>query len=119
MFRLSAFRYAWKGVIYFITNERHAPIHLFCALLVIILGLILNLQNWEWIALLICISAVITAEMFNSALEKLTDLVSPDWNELAGKVKDMAAGAVLVSSILAAVIGLIILAPKLYKLLNF
>jgi diacylglycerol kinase (ATP) len=117
MFRLASFRYAWNGIIYFITNERHAPIHLFAGSLAIILAIVLKLTSWEWIAILICIALVICAEIINSSIEKLTDIVSPEFNESAGKVKDMGAAAVLVSGAIAAIIGLIIFVPKLSHLL--
>jgi diacylglycerol kinase len=60
---------------------------------------------------------VITAELFNTAIEKLVDLVSPDYNRQAGFIKDVAAGAVLVSAIIAALVGLFIFIPKLIALM--
>ena len=65
---------------------------------------------------MLCIGTVITAELFNSAIERLVDLVSPEWNKIAGEVKDIAAGAVLVTAITAAIIGLIVFLPYLLAL---
>lgn len=117
MIRLVAFRYAWNGVIFFITRERHAPIHLIVGGISIVLGLILNVSMGEWVALLLCTGMVISMEILNSSIERLTDIVSPQRNESARVVKDMGAAAVLISSFFAAMVGLIIFAPKLYDLL--
>jgi len=65
----------------------------------------------EWTILLICIAVVIAAEAMNTSIEKLTDMVSPDFNKEAGKIKDIAAGAVLVLAIMAAIIAIIIFYP--------
>jgi diacylglycerol kinase len=64
-----------------------------------------------------CFGLVISLEMINSAIENLVDLVSPEYNKLAGKAKDIAAGAVLVAAICAAIVGLIIFLPKGWELL--
>jgi len=60
------------------------------------------------------IGGVFVAELFNSAIESLVDLISPDFNKKAGMIKDMAAGAVLISAVTALVAGLIIFIPKLF-----
>ena len=80
-----------------------------CAILTIASALFLNVNSKEWCILLICIGLVISLEMINSAIENLVDLVSPDYNEKAGKIKDMAAGAVLVFSFVSLLIGILIL----------
>ncbi len=117
MLRLAAFRYAWNGLSFFISHERHAPVHLIATLLVVILGLILNLFAWEWLAILICIGLVISTEIINSSIEQLTDMVSRERSEQARIVKDLAAAAVLVCSAIASITGLLIFVPKLYNLL--
>lgn len=73
----------------------------------------------EWAVILLCILIVMALEAMNSALEYLTDLVSPDYHPLAGKAKDMAAGAVLLASIGSVIIGLLILGPKIRSLCAF
>lgn len=118
MIRLVAFRYAWNGVIFFISRERHAPIHIIMSILAVVFGLILNLKTWEWLAILLCIAMVISLEIINSSIERLTDIVSPQFSESAGIVKDLGAAAVLISSCFAAIVGLIIFVPKFYDLLN-
>ena len=65
---------------------------------------------------MLCIGTVIAAELFNSAIERLVDLVSPEWQKVAGEVKDIAAGAVLVTAITAAIVGLIVFLPYILAL---
>lgn len=88
-------------------------IHLAAAAAVTALGVWLGISRLEWVAVLLCFSAVLSAEAMNSAVEKLTDLVSPQFNEQAGAVKDMAAGAVLITAVLAAAAGCLIFLPAL------
>jgi diacylglycerol kinase len=80
------------------------------------LGLALHLDTWEWVAVVFAIASVIGAEAMNTALEKVVDLASPEWHELAGQAKDAAAAAVLIVSLGAAVVGLIVFLPKLIAL---
>ena len=111
--RLKSFKYAFQGVIELVRSQPNMWIHLLAAVAVVIAGFILSVTQIEWVLLVLCISLVLTAEAFNTALEYLTDLVSPDYHPLAGKVKDVAAAGVLIISIGAAIIGLIIFVPKL------
>lgn len=78
---------------------------------VIIAGIVLGITRTEWIMVVMCIGTVIAAELFNTAIEKLVDLVSPERHPVAGRVKDIAAGAVLICAVAAAIIGLIIFIP--------
>lgn len=72
----------------------------------------------EWCLLAGCIGLVFTAEIFNTAIETLTNLVSPEWHNLAGKTKDLAAGAVLAASITAAIVGSIVFLPYFLAYVN-
>lgn len=74
-------------------------------------GIVLGITRTEWIMVVMCIGTVIAAELFNTAIEKLVDLVSPERHPVAGQVKDIAAGAVLICAVAAAIIGLIIFIP--------
>ena len=76
-------------------------------------GFYFGISRGEWIAVVLCFGMVLAAEGFNSAIERLVNLVSPGRNPLAGDIKDVAAGAVLVCAIAAAVVGLIIFLPYL------
>lgn len=111
--QLRSFGYAWKGIANCIGKEQNLSFHLIATVLVVIAGFVLGISRTEWMIVVLCIGMVIAAELFNSAIEKLVDIVSPEWNPLAGKVKDIAAGAVLVCAIAAAIAGLIVFVPYL------
>lgn len=110
--RVQSFQYAIKGIMDLLRTETNAQIHLCITCLVLLLGLYFDLSSLEWILLTFAIVLVFSAEAFNTAIEHLTDLVSPDYHPLAGKTKDVAAGAVLIAAIGAAIIGLLIFIPK-------
>lgn len=112
--RLKSFKYAFNGIRLLITHEANAWIHCFSAVCVVLVGWFLQLNMNEWIAVTIVIGMVLAAEAVNSSIEALCDLVSPGYNEAIKKAKDLAAGAVLILAMAAAVVGLIIFAPKLY-----
>lgn len=116
MLRLSAFRNAWNGVIFFMRREKHARVHLIFASISLLLGVYLKLANWEWVGVLFSIGLVISAEIINSSIERLTDLVSLEITDMAKIVKDLAAAAVLFCAAIATTVGLIIFVPRLYNL---
>lgn len=93
-------------------SEKNMQIHLIFVLLVVFFGLLLSISPLEWMVCLLAFGLVMGAEMVNTAIETIVDLVSPDYHELAGRAKDIAAGAVLVASIAAAAAGLVIFVPK-------
>jgi len=107
-----SFQFAFKGIAYFFQSQHNTWIHSGCAVLAIGCGFFFELNSMEWLWIVLAIGLVFFAEMVNTAIELVVDLVSPDYNELAGKAKDVAAGSVLVSAIAAAIIGLIIFIPK-------
>lgn len=111
-------RHAVAGLREAFATERHVRIHGVIALLAVVLGALLPLVASEWLWILLCIALVIGAELFNTALEALTDLASPDYHPLAKKAKDVAAGAVLVCVLFAIVAGAIIFLPKIIGLLD-
>lgn len=111
--RLRSFKYAFRGIWIAASSEANFQIHLAAAAAVAGLGLFLGISRNEWLAVLLCFGAVMSAEAFNSAIERLVDLVSPEFNDKAGQVKDVAAGAVLLSAIAAAVIGCLIFLPAI------
>jgi diacylglycerol kinase (ATP) len=116
--RKLAFGYALQGILRFFKEEAHAKIHLTLTIGVIVAGFLYHLSFIEWVSCLLCIALVIVAEMFNSALENLIDLVSPNHHKLAGRAKDIGAGAVLIASTISAGIGLWIFVPKILFTLN-
>ena len=109
--QLRSFGYAWKGIQSCVGKEQNLSFHLIAAMAVIIAGIVLGITRTEWIMGVMCIGTVIAAELFNTAIEKLVDLVSPERHPVAGQVKDIAAGAVLICAVAAAIIGLIIFIP--------
>lgn len=111
--RIQSFKYAFRGLVQLFKNETNAKIHFLAAVLTIILGLLISLSNWEWIVVVICIVLVFMAEAFNTALEELTNLISPEFHPLAGKAKDLAAGGVLIIAIGALICGTLIFLPKI------
>lgn len=111
--RAASFKYAFQGIKRLFTHEHNSWIHLFVTVCVIIAGCILHIAVWEWIAIVIVIGLVLAAEAFNSAIECLGDAVSEEPNHYVKHAKDLAAGAVLLSAIAAAIVGLIIFLPKL------
>lgn len=111
--RIQSFRWAFRGMADLVRTQPHFRIHLGAALATLLTGWLLGLPASEWLAILLCIGLVLTAEAFNSALEKLSDAVAPAQHPLVGMAKDMAAAAVLISSILAATVGLLVFLPRL------
>jgi len=110
--RIRSFGYAFKGIKAVFGKEANMNIHLIMAGLVVICGFLFSISITEWMLCVLCFGLVISLEMINSAIENLVDLVSPEKNKLAGRAKDIAAGAVLVAAIGAAIVGLIIFIPK-------
>lgn len=98
-------------------HEKHFKIHLVAAVLCITFGFLLEINITEWFVILICIAAVLSLEMINTSIEHLVDLVEPNYNPKAGTIKDLAAGAVLVFSIISAVIGIMIFGKYILALL--
>ena len=111
---LKSFTYAITGIRLMLTGERNFRIHIIAMLCVIAAGIIFSISQTEWCIIIIAIGCVLTAEALNSAIEKLSDVASPGYNELIKKVKDIAAGAVLMMSVAAAIVGLIIFIPKIF-----
>ena len=114
--QLRSFGYAWKGIRSCIGKEQNLSFHLLATPTVVAAGFLAGITRTEWMLVILCIGLVIAAELFNSAIEQLVDLVSPQRHPLAGRVKDIAAGAVLVCAATAAIIGLIIFIPYLTRL---
>lgn len=110
--RLKSFGFAIEGIITFLKTQQNAWIHCVATIVVIVLGFILKVNSIEWCMLFIAIALVMITEMLNTAIEFLTDKVSPDYHPLAKKVKDVAAGAVLFAAIVAVIIGAIVFLPK-------
>lgn len=114
--RVKSFGYAFKGIWWLISSQPNAWVHLLATAVVIGLGCFFDISGGEWIAVVISMGAVWMAEAMNTAVEWLTDLVSPGYHPLAGKVKDVAAGGVLLAAIAAAIVGGIVFIPHFMAL---
>lgn len=112
---IRSFAYAFTGIAIVIKSEINAIIHLFATAVVVGLGLRYEITSLEWISLLIVIGMVWLTEIINTALEETIDLLHPERAVAAGRIKDMAAGAVLVAALIALAVGCIIFIPYLLE----
>ena len=115
---INSFKYAIEGIISSFKTERNMKIHVLAMIIVIALGLFFKLNKVEWCFIIIAIASVISAELFNTAIESVVDMVSPERNPKAKLAKDIAAGAVLVVAIGAAIIGFIIFGPQIINVFS-
>ena len=113
----SSFGHAWDGLEYVVATQRNIRIHLAAAVAALALGLLLQLTLVEFALILLTILAVLSAELFNTAVESLVDLVTDDYHEVACAAKDVAAGAVLLCAIFAVIIGCAVYGPHVWTLL--
>ncbi len=111
---LDAFRYAFQGLGYALRTQRNTRIHLTIAAAVVVLGLWLGLTPTQWAVLALTIGLVLVSEMLNTMAETLVDLISPGYDPLAKVVKDVTAGAVLLTVIFSVIVGLLVLGPPLW-----
>ena len=115
---INSFKYAFEGILQAYVGEQNLKIHTVIAILVIIFGFILKISYTEWLVCLVLIGLVLMAEFFNTSIEYLVDLVSPEIHPLAKATKDTASAGVLMMAIISAIIGLIIFAPKLISFIG-
>jgi diacylglycerol kinase len=111
---LDSFRHAFGGLWHAIKTQRNMRIHLAIAGAVLVLGLYLQVDWLEWAVLALTIGFVLVAEMFNTVAEAAMDAATPYYHPLVKTAKDVAAGAVLLTSIIAVLVGLLILGPPLW-----
>lgn len=109
-----SFYYAFNGIITAAKQEQNLWFHLDAVIVVTGLGWYFELSRIEWISIILCFGLVISAELLNSAIERIVDLISPEYNPKAGIIKDIAAGAVLFAAIISIIVGLIVFIPKIY-----
>ncbi len=107
------FVHAFRGIGMAVRSEVNLWFHIAAGGFVFAAAFFLQLPRVEWCLLALCVGFVIAAELLNTAIEKVVDLVSPDFHELARRAKDIAAGAVLVAAISSVVVGLLIFGPPL------
>ena len=112
----SSFVNAFNGLRHFFVHERNGRIQSCAAVVAICVAAWLHVSATEWLVLLLCIGAVLCLEMLNSAIEKLCDLVHKNYHPVIKIIKDVAAGAVLLASVVSVIIALIIFLPKIMLL---
>ena len=111
-----SFQYAFSGMADMLRQEPNARIHCIITVLVVAAGFFFRISATEWIGIAFAIGLVISAEAFNTAIERLADVVQPDQDERIRDVKDLAAAAVLLCALAAAAVGAIIFLPKVIAL---
>ena len=112
------FGYAFKGLHVVLYTQQNFRIHLGILIAVVAAGFWLKISLAEWCVVCCASVAVLALETMNTAIEKLVDLVSPQFNKEAGIIKDLAAGAVLIAAIGAVLAGIIIFLPKLIQIVK-
>jgi diacylglycerol kinase (ATP) len=116
---IRSFGFAFKGLGYAAKTQLNFRIHMVATVIAIFMGCVLHISTNEWLWIGLCVALVLITELLNTSLEFLTDLVSPDYNELAGHVKDIGAGAVVIAAVFALVTGAVIFLPKLLLLIHY
>jgi diacylglycerol kinase (ATP) len=116
--RANSFKYAFIGIYEGLKSQWNFKFHLLAACVVIALGFYFEVSKMEWCVLLLCCALVISLELINTAIELLCDFIEPNKNEKIRIIKDISAAGVLVSAIIALVVGIIILIPYIKELLN-
>lgn len=110
--------FAFSGIIQSWKIGQNFKIQVGCGLVSLVLCVLLNVQGWEWIVVLILTGGVLSLETLNSSIEKLCDLISVDRDPKIKTIKDLSAGAVLIFSVIAMVIGCMIFIPKIILALS-
>ncbi len=113
---LAALKNAFAGLRLFFKQERNGQIQISISVIVILASEYFDINTSEWIAILGCIALVLSLEMLNSALEKLSDMVEPNYHLTIKAIKDICAGSVFWSAIISVIIGAIIFVPKIKML---
>ena len=112
--RLQSIQHALEGIKYVLKTQQNARIHAFFTLTVFLFGFLFNINKVEWLVLFLTVGLVWATELFNTAVEALEDLVSPE-HQLGAKVcKDVSAGSVLIAALISILVGILIFGPPLW-----
>ena len=112
--RIKSVGFAFKGALLLIRTEASIKIQVFIAIMMTIAGFYFNISTTEWILQLFAIALVLGIEGMNTAIEKISDYIQPEFDIKIGFIKDISAGAVMLVSIAASIIGMIIYVPKIF-----
>ncbi|MGI4873946.1 MAG: diacylglycerol kinase family protein [Janthinobacterium lividum] len=115
--RVASFGHSLRGVGFALRSEVHMQLHAAATAVVVGLGCYCHLRPVEWALVALAVAGVWSAELFNTAIETLTNLVSPGYHPLAGRAKDIASGAVLLAALGALAVGGLVFGPRLWALL--
>lgn len=108
LFAMQGFRIAWQ-------TERNIKVMLLGLVFAVTMGLVLKIDLISWAIILLCCGVVIAAELLNTAVETVVDLVSPEYHPLAGRAKDISAGAVWALCVIVALVGIIVFARAIFS----
>lgn len=111
-----SFHYAFEGIAYAFKTQRNFKIHACVGVLAVALGALLRIDAPSWVAVVICIVCMFSAELLNTSIESVVDMVSPEYHELAKRAKDTAAGAVCLMAFGSVIVGCIIFIPRILAL---
>ena len=106
--------HAFNGIKMAFKEEPNFRIHVVATIMVLAAGLYFKLSTTEWLAIVIVIGLVLLTELLNTAIENIADFISPERHEKIKTIKDIAAAAVLISAIVALVVGLLVFVPKVF-----
>ena len=115
---IKSFAFAWSGLKICFASETNFKIHIAFAAFAMLLGFVFSISRVEWLVIIGCIAFVTTMEMVNTTIEKLCDMAHKEFHPGIKKVKDIAAGAVLVAAACSVIVGVIIFLPKIIVYLN-
>jgi len=115
---IKSFLHALRGIAFLFKSQVNSRIELIITGIVIIAGILFRIGISEWLIILLCIALVLSLEGINTAIETFADKLHPEFDKEIGKVKDVAAGAVLIAAIVAAIIGFIIFVPRILDLIK-
>lgn len=114
---LLSFGHAWQGILAALRSERNMKIHAAAALCVVAAGFLFHLERWEWVVVTICIVLVVSMELVNTGIEAMMDHLHPRQHDQVRRIKDISAGAVLVTAAGAFAAGLLVFLPRLIDLI--
>jgi len=116
---IESFRHAFAGLAHALRTQRNARIHVLVAVAVVVLGVALGLESVKLAVIVLTIGIVFAAELVNTVVEAVIDLVTEEYHPLAKTAKDVAAGAVLIAAVTAVIVGILLLAQPLLARLGW
>ncbi len=112
--RIKSVGFAFRGALILIRTEASIKIQVFISLVMTAAGFYYEISNTEWVLQILAIALVLGIEGMNTAVEKISDYIQPEFDPKIGFIKDISAGAVMLASIASSIVGLIIYLPKIF-----